>query len=161
MQGKAVLANHPIHPMLVALPIGLFVGAAVSDIISIWGDPAFWPVMSVWLIAFGVVGALLAAIFGFIDYFTAPMGATTKKTATTHMVLNLLVVALYIAAFFVRLHAPVSTLGYILSFVGLGILVVSGWFGGALSYVGLVGTVAEHEAAIEGREASSRTLINR
>lgn len=140
MQGKATIAGHPIHPVLVSFPIGFFGGAAVSDIITIWAGPAFWPRMAVALIAFGVVAALIAAIFGFTDYFTAPMSAAAKKTATTHMVLNLTLVVLYAVAFLVRNGNPTSTLGYVLSFVGLALLVASGWFGGHMVYVGLVGT---------------------
>jgi uncharacterized membrane protein len=151
MQGKATIAGHPIHPMLVAFPIGFFGGVLVSDVISIWGNPAFWPRMSVWLIAFGVIGALIAALFGYIDYFTAPMSPAVKRTATTHMILNLVVVACYVAAFFVRNGNPISTLGYVLTYVGLGILAVSGWYGGHLVYVGLVGTKAPAETTVEGR----------
>lgn len=153
MQGKATLADHPLHPMFVGFPIGFFGAVLVSDVISIWGNPAFWPRMSMWLIAFGIVGALVAAVFGFIDYLTAPMSAPVKRTATTHMILNLTVVALYIAAFFVRYANPVSTLGYVLTYVGLATLVVSGWYGGHLVYVGLVGTKAAPETAVEGRVA--------
>lgn len=143
MQGKATIAGHPLHPMLVAFPIGFFGGVLVSDIISIWGNLSFWSQMSVWLIAFGVIGALVAALFGFIDYFTAPMPPEVKRTATTHMVLNLTVVVIYIAAFFVRYgHAP-STLGYVLTYVALCLLVISGWYGGHLVYVGLVGTKSD------------------
>jgi len=141
--------------MLVAFPIGFFGAVLVSDVISIWGNPAFWPVMSTWLIAFGVIGALLAAVFGFIDYLTAPMSAAAKRTATTHMILNLIVVAVYIAAFFVRYNNPISTLGYVLTYVGLGILVVSGWYGGHLVYVGLVGTKQPRETSVEGRVTES------
>ena len=155
MQGKATLADHPIHPMLVAFPIGFFGAVLVSDVISIWGNPGFWPHMSVWLIAFGVVGALIAALFGFVDYFTAPMPAAAKRTATTHMILNLIVVAIYIAAFFVRYGNPISTLGYVLTYIGLGTLVVSGWSGGHLVYVGLVGTKPAKETTVEGRSAET------
>jgi uncharacterized membrane protein len=151
MQGKATLADHPIHPMLVGFPIGFFGAVLVSDVISIWGNTAFWAQMSTWLIAFGVVGALLAAVFGFVDYFTAPMSPAAKRTATTHMVLNLIVVAFYVAAFFVRYNNATSTLGYVLTYIGLGILVVSGWYGGHLVYVGLVGTKPENEMSVEGR----------
>jgi len=141
--------------MLVAFPIGFFGGVLVSDVISIWGDKAFWPIVSTWLIAFGVIGALLAALFGFTDYFTAPMSAAAKKTATTHMVLNLIVVVLYAAAFFVRHAAPMSTLGYVLTYAGLVLLVASGWFGGHLVYVGLVGTTANPEPLVEGRSVET------
>ncbi|HKU68998.1 MAG TPA: DUF2231 domain-containing protein [Candidatus Baltobacteraceae bacterium] len=160
MQGKATLAEHPIHPMLIGFPIGFFGAVLVSDVISIWGNPAFWPQMSTWLIAFGVVGTLLAAVFGFIDYLTAPMSAAVKRTATTHMILNLIVVAIYIAAFFVRYGNPVSTLGYVLTYVGLGLLVISGWYGGHLVYVGLVGTKPARETGVEGRVTeSTRTPV--
>lgn len=151
MQGKATVADHPLHPMFVGFPIGFFGAVLVSDVISIWGNPAFWPRMSVWLIAFGVIGALVAALFGFVDYFTAPMSSAVKRTATTHMILNLTLVAFYIAAFFVRFNNPVSTLGYVLTYIGLGILVVSGWYGGHLVYVGLVGTKPTQESTIERR----------
>lgn len=158
MQGKATIANHPIHPMLVGFPIGFFGAVLVSDVISIWGNTIFWPRMSVALIAFGVIGALLAAVFGFTDYLTAPMSAAVKRTATKHMILNLGVVALYIAAFFVRYNDPVSTLGYILTYVGLGVLVVSGWYGGHLVYVGLVGTTQSPETTVEGRVAGEMRI---
>lgn len=161
MQGKATLAGHPLHPMFVAFPIGFFGGVLVSDIISIWGNPAFWPHMSVWLIAFGVIGALVAAVFGFTDYLTAPMSGAAKSTATKHMILNLIVVALYIAAFFVRLADPTSTLGYVLTYVGLGTLLVSGWYGGHLVYVGMVGTATPRDAAVEERIAErTRTVVH-
>lgn len=56
---------------------------------------------------------------------------------------------------------PVSTLGYILTYVGLGVLVVSGWYGGHLVYVGLVGTKQTQETAVEGRVTEgARTPIN-
>jgi uncharacterized membrane protein len=147
MQGKATFADHPIHPMLVAFPIGFFGGVLISDVISIWGDRAFWPHMSVWLIAFGIVAALVAAAFGFVDYFSAPMSSAAKKAATTHMILNLTVVVLYAAAFAVRYGDETSVLGYVLTYVALALLVVSGWYGGKLVYVEYVGTAAQPPSA--------------
>jgi uncharacterized membrane protein len=161
MQGKATIGEHPVHAMLVGFPIGFFGAVLVSDIISIWGNHAFWPLVATYSIAFGVVGALLAAIFGFIDYFTAPMSAAIKRTATTHMILNLFVVVCEIAAFFVRLANPMSVLGYVLTYVGIGTLLVSGWYGGHLVYVGLVGTVGSSQN-VEGRVSErTRTTVPR
>lgn len=151
MQGKATIAKHPIHPMLVGFPIGFFGAVAVSDIISIWAGPGFWPHVSVALTAFGVIGALVAAIFGFTDYFTAPMSAATKAIATKHMILNLLVVLLYAAAWVVRYGDATATWGYVLTYVGLALLVWSGWYGGHLVYVGLLGTASEPATTVEGR----------
>jgi uncharacterized membrane protein len=99
MQGRATFHNHPIHPMLVALPIGFFIGTVVCYIVyGITGDTTFWPKMAVMLMIFGIIGALLAALFGFIDYFTAPMPPAVKDTATKHMVLNLAVVVIFLIA---------------------------------------------------------------
>ena len=134
MQGKATIMGHPIHPILVSFPIGFFVGAVVSDIISAFVKTPFWPSMSVVLIGFGIVSALLAALFGFVDYFTAPMSAPAKRTATAHMVLNLIAVVIFAAAFAVRYPAATSVLGYVLTVAGAIAVGVSGALGGHLAY---------------------------
>ena len=139
MQGKATLFGHPIHPMLIPFPIAFFAGALISDIISRWGDPVFWPRMSVVLIGLGIIGALLAAVFGFVDYLTAPLSEDAKKTATTHMILNLIVVAIFAVAFFVRFGDATSTIGYVLTVLGVLVLLVSGYLGGKLVFEGGVG----------------------
>lgn len=134
MQGKATIAGHPIHPMLVTLPIGFFVGALVCDIILGFTHNPFWPSVSVVLIGFGIVAALLAALFGFTDYLTAPMPADAKATATRHMIFNLIAVVVFAVAFWLRWSDNVSTIGIVLTVVGVLILAVSGWLGGHLSY---------------------------
>lgn len=139
MQGKATIGGHPIHPMLIPFPIAFFVGALVSDIISHWGDALFWPRMSVVLIGLGIIGALAAALFGFIDYATAPLSEGAKKTATTHMALNLIVVVVFAIAFYLRLGDATSTIGYVLTVLGVLILAVSGYLGGKLVFEGGVG----------------------
>ena len=55
MRSKFSLAGHPFHPMLVAIPIGLFAWAFVSDIVYIasdkghmWYDIAFWSGIAAW-----------------------------------------------------------------------------------------------------------------
>jgi len=157
MQGKATIGKHPIHPMLVALPIGFFVGVIVSYIIfGITGNP-FWPTMAVMLMIFGIVGALLAALFGFIDYFTAPMSPALKKTATSHMLLNLGVVVIFLLALWQGWtdHANGAAIG--LSVLGVLVLGVSGWLGGKLAYIGHIGAVpSEPAATATGTAASTR-----
>lgn len=134
MQGKSTIAGHPIHPMLVSLPIGFFVGAIVCDIIFVVTGNPFWPAISVVLIGFGIIGALLAALFGFLDYFTAPMPPEAKATATRHMLLNLLAVAVFAVAFWLRYGNSTSTMGISLTAIGILILATSGWLGGRLTF---------------------------
>lgn len=138
-QGKATIARHPIHPMLVVFPIGFFVGSIACDIIYGATQTPFWYFMATWLIAFGVIGGLLAALSGFTDYFTARFTAVAKRTATLHLLVNLGLVVLYIVNFFLRLHNPGLTTGYLLSIIGLAALLYSGWLGGELVYVDHIG----------------------
>ncbi len=139
MQGKATINGHPIHPMLIPFPIAFFVGALISDIISRWGDPIFWPRMSVVLIGLGLIGAAAAALFGYIDYFTAPMSAEAKRTATTHMILNLSTIVVFAIALYLRWINATSVAGYVFTVLGVIVLGASGYLGGHLSYHYAVG----------------------
>lgn len=140
MQGKATIATHPIHPMLIPLPIGFFIGTVVCYIVyGITGDATFWPRMAVVLMIFGIIGALLAALFGFVDYFTARMPDAVKKTATNHMVLNLAVVVIFLIALWQGWSNYANPVSIWLSVAGIIIMAVSGWLGGKLTFVGRVG----------------------
>jgi uncharacterized membrane protein len=126
--------GHPIHPMLVPFPIAFFVGAFVCDVIYAMKPGPFWPVMSLVLIGFGIIGALLAAIFGLVDYFTAPLSPAARKTAVTHMVLNIVTIVVFAAAFIVRNNDVTSALGFGLTIFGVLVLGVSSALGGHLAY---------------------------
>ena len=134
MQGKATLNGHPIHPSLVPFPIAFFTGALICDIVSHWGDATFWPRMSLVLIGFGIIGALAAAIFGFVDYLSAPLSPEAKNTATTHMILNLVTVVIFAIAFYIRLGDVTATAGYVFTVLGVIVLTAGGYLGGHLAY---------------------------
>lgn len=132
--------GHPFHPILVTVPIGAWVASLVFDVISRTGDDAaVFAKGAYWLIGIGIAGALLAALFGFLDLFAIPTGTRPFKTALTHMTLNLVVVAVFAVGFALR-HShlrdvdgtPVGLL--VLSIVALAALAVSGWLGGKLTY---------------------------
>jgi uncharacterized membrane protein len=152
MQGKATIAGHPIHPPLVSIPIGCFAAAAIGDIVSIWTNHAFLAVMGTWLIGFGLAAAIVAALFGFIDFLTAPMTMRAKRTATWHALLNLAVIIVFGTALAVRAQFPSSAAGYTLTFVGLAVLCVSGWLGGELVSRHLVGSSESDAGAIKTPE---------
>ncbi|OLE73797.1 MAG: hypothetical protein AUG12_03810 [Acidobacteria bacterium 13_1_20CM_2_57_8] len=141
MGSPASVHGHPIHPMLVVFPIGLWVFSFICDIVYHAGSyNIFWKGVAFYTMLGGVLGALVAAVPGFIDYLSLS-DRRVKRIATTHMVLNLIVVALFVFNLGVRLNASpdLELLGLILSIVGLGIMAVSGWLGGSLVYVHQVG----------------------
>lgn len=143
MRTPASIARHPIHPMLVPLPIGLWIFSLVCDLIHAGGstNPA-WPTVALYTMGGGIVGALLAAVPGLIDLLSLPPGP--RKTAIAHMTINLVVVALYVVNFWLRLPAPENPGGLVwLSLLSVALLAVSGWLGGKMVY--------EHGVAVDGR----------
>jgi len=130
--------GHPVHPALVAVPIGAWVASLVFDVAShVVGNPGFLAQGSRWLIALGVLGALAAAMFGFLDLFAIPTGTTTFRIGLVHMSINLAVTAAYVVGFFIRAGAGGGPVGWgplALSAVALAALGVSGYLGGELAY---------------------------
>src|SRR4051794_21955052 len=133
--------GHPFHPMFVTVPIGAWICALVFDIatrVDANGSRALVD-SAYWLIGIGIVGALLAAVFGLMDLLTIPRRTRAFSTGLVHMTLNLVVVALFVANFVWR-HGDYDTLPrvrvgqLVLTAVGVGILAVSGWLGGMLAY---------------------------
>ena len=140
-QPRTALAGpygHPFHPILITVPIGAWIAAVIFDLAVIFTDDAeVFTRGAVWLTGIGIVGALVAALFGFLDYTQLAAGTKAKKTATIHMALNLLVTVLFLIAFLVRQAAgyqDLSVVGFILSIIGLGLLSASGYLGGMLAY---------------------------
>ena len=85
MASRASIAGHPIHPMLVTIPIGLFVFSLVGDI-AVWlGHDAAWPEVAFYCMGGGIVGALLAAVFGLVDLIALRDDKPTFRTGLTHM----------------------------------------------------------------------------
>jgi uncharacterized membrane protein len=157
MQGKATVAGHPIHPMLVTFPIGCFVAAVVSDLISIWAGPVFWAAMSTWLLLFGIAGGLLAALFGFVDYLSAPMSVEAKSIAAWHMTLNIAMIVIFGIACAIRFLDHTSVAGYALTGLGIVVLAISGVLGGNVAHRHLVGS-SEDDVAV-GRESADTTTV--
>jgi Predicted membrane protein len=136
MSSPASFKGHPLHPILVALPIGLWIFSLVSDVIlkMSWGGPA-WNDVALYTIGGGTVGALIAALPGFID-FASLTNPKTKSIALWHMMINLLAVVLYAVNFWLRMHrATGDNLPILLSVAGIVLITISGWLGGELVYV--------------------------
>jgi uncharacterized membrane protein len=141
MRTPANIAKHPIHPMLVAIPIGLWIFSFVCDIVPLLGGTSEnWPVVARYTMVGGIIGALVAAVPGFIDMLALPWA--TKRIALMHMAINLTVVALYVVNVYLRARHVESHTPVWLSFIAILMLVGSGWLGGKMVYV--------HGVAVDG-----------
>jgi uncharacterized membrane protein len=141
-RSTAKIGTHPIHPMLIPFPIALLVGAFVADIVFAMSADMFWAEAAFYLLGAGIVMALLAAIFGFIDFFGSQRIRDISH-AWQHMFANLLAVVVAAVNFLLRLGGvgdAVLPTGIILSGVTVAILLFSGWRGGDLVYRHGVGT---------------------
>jgi uncharacterized membrane protein len=124
--------------MLVVLPLGLWIAALAFDIIEAFTGNALWRTLAFYNIAAGIIGALIAAVPGFIDYLS--LEGRARRIATYHMVLNLGAVALFAVNWYLRTRvAPDSWWPLALSIVGVVGILVSGWLGGELVYAERVG----------------------
>src|SRR5436190_15795195 len=129
--------GHPLHPMLVAVPIGAWVASLVFDVAShLVHDAGFLAQGSRWLIGLGVLGAVAAATVGFLDLLAIPTGTRVFRIGLVHMSINLTVTVAYVVGFLIRgaTAGPVGWGPLALSAVALAALSVSGFLGGELAY---------------------------
>src|ERR1043165_4302945 len=129
---SANVAGHPVHPILITLPIGMFVGVLLLDL-AFWSttNDAF-AVAALWLLGFGLIAAALAAVTGLIDF----LGDTRIRDLTDawhHAIGNVIMVLVQLFSFYWRYkHGPsgVVPVGLVLSLIAVCILVFPGWKGG-------------------------------
>src|ERR687898_3626121 len=102
MESKAKFLGHPIHPMPIVLPLGLFIGAVVFDALYLWGRSPTFATVAYWNIAAGIVGGLLAAVFGLIDWLAIPTGTRAKRIGLLHGGANVVVVLIFALVWLMR-----------------------------------------------------------
>jgi uncharacterized membrane protein len=125
--------------MLVVFPIGLWVFSLVSDALALAGGGPIWNEMAFYTMLGGLIGALIAAIPGLVDFFAISDPESTR-IARSHMILNFIAVALYGINLYLRAAgSPGAPLPVFLSVAGVLVLAASGWLGGELVYVHGVG----------------------
>lgn len=158
MRSKAAVSSHPIHPMLVSFPIGLWVAAFIFTLLGVSrGDASLWAAGFYCVIA-GCVGAALAAVPGVIDWLNVvPPNSSAKSRGLLHGALNTLALLLFIVIAY-RQGSPSSRPdGLNIALMAIGILgiAVSGWLGGTLVYRNQIGVDRRYAGAGKLKE---RTL---
>jgi uncharacterized membrane protein len=150
MASPASIARHPIHPILVAFPIGLWIFSLVCDLVFLlgWGG-SVWKEVAFYTIGGGIAGALLAAVPGLIDLLSLS-DPRVKRIGIWHMAINLAAVGVFAINFWLRSQAPPeSNAPVALSVLGVVLIGISGWLGGEMVYV--------HGVAVEPQPRSGRS----
>jgi uncharacterized membrane protein len=135
MESKIKILGHPVHPVLIVFPLGLLTVAVIFDLIHhfslfrVSGEVGFWMTVS------GIIGGLIAAIFGLIDWLAIPSNTRAWKIGLYHGAVNVVVVALFALSAYTRLdnsgYAP-AFWSLVLSVTGVALSLIGGWLGGEL-----------------------------
>ncbi len=141
MYSKARIAGHPIHPMLIAFPVALYVVTVVTLIVHAGTDDPFWYRAALWSNVAGVVMAGVAAVPGLIDLLSLPRHTRARSTGLRHAAFNVLALVLFVisAVLLYRgwsgapsLAALDVTAPLVLSILGVCSTLVAGWLGWTL-----------------------------
>jgi uncharacterized membrane protein len=149
MRSRAQVGDgHPLHPMLIAFPIGALAIAFVLDLGALWTGQAAWFTAAFVATALGTIGIFIAAVPGMVDYRAiVPPEGRIHRQAFTHLLLGLALAALFVVSTMVHwmaLGAPASggALGATaLNLIGILGLAAQGWIGGELVYRGGLGVM--------------------
>jgi len=106
MESRAKIFGHAIHPILIVYPLGLLSAAVIFDVIYLVTANPTWTTVSFWMIAAGIIGGLLAAVFGLIDYLNIPSGTRASRVGMLHGLTNLGVLILFSASWLLRWNTP-------------------------------------------------------
>jgi uncharacterized membrane protein len=144
VESVAAVGGHPLHPVVVPLPIGSFVGAFLCDLAFARTQDAFWARGARVLTGAGIVTGLLAGSLGAVD-FTGRREVRTHRGAWAHAGGNLAVLALSSVSEVVRTRdtrsvpAPAMALSAMSALILLG----TGWLGGELAYRDRIGVTRQ------------------
>ena len=139
--------GHPLHPLLVALPIGLWSGATLLDL---FGDEAGRPAAQS-LVGAGVLLVAPTAAAGLADWSELGSAKGAKRIGLLHAAANTVTALLYGASWLARRRGDHGR-GTALAFAGLGGLSVGGFLGGHLAYSQGVGVNRNADMATAPRD---------
>lgn len=161
METRLKILGHPVHPMLIVFPIALFSFAVIFDVVYLvtgteeFADVAYWNILG------GIVGGLVAALFGLIDWLAIPGGTRARRIGLWHGLGNVVIVGLFAVSWWLRLpnyaYAP-DLLPFVLGLVGVGLALVTAWIGGELVYRLRVGV--DNDAQLDASNSLNEGLVS-
>ena len=137
METRFKFLGHPVHPMLIVFPLGLLATAVIFDILYVVTGNEDLSAFSFWAMLAGIVGGLLAAPFGLLDWLGLPKGSRARRIGAIHGGGNLVVVLLFLISFLTRLNDRTylpDVLPLVFGLLGAALALFTAWLGGELVY---------------------------
>jgi uncharacterized membrane protein len=157
MESRLKVLGHPVHPMLIVFPLGLLSTAVIFDVLYALTGNEDLAVFSFWAIAAGVVGGVLAAVFGLIDWLGLPRESRARRIGLVHGGGNVVVMALFAVSWVLRRDDPAylpELLPLVVAIIGAGLALGTAWLGGELVYRLRVGV--DDDAALDASSSLAR-----
>jgi len=135
MKSRVRALGHPVHPMLIVFPLGLFVTAVIFDLVRLITEDTVFGQVGYWNIAAGLIGAVVAAAAGLLDWTAIPPGTRAKRVGLLHGAGNTVVLVLFLIAWLARGDSPdhvASTGLFTLEVIAIAVSGVAAWLGGEL-----------------------------
>lgn len=140
MASPASISGHPVHPMIIPFPIGLWVFSLIADLIYLWrGNPVWRDYIAFYCLLGGIIGAAVAAVPGLIDWGSLK-DPKVVKIANWHARLNVIALLIFAASFYLRttggsgLVSGSYSIPIALSVVGVILISISGYLGGEMVF---------------------------
>jgi uncharacterized membrane protein len=134
MDSRAKLFGHAIHPILIIFPLGLLATGVIFDVIYLVSANATFAIVAYWMMTAGLIGGVLAAPFGLIDWLGIPSGTRAWAIGLTHGLTMAVTLVLFFVSWWFRYDTPArpEAIASVFSFIGAGTAVFGGWLGGEL-----------------------------
>lgn len=134
MESKAKIFGHPAHTILIAFPLGLLSTAVIFDTLHLLTKKPKLGEQGLAMTGAGILGGLVAAPWGLVDWLAVPDGTRAKEIGRWHGIGNVAVLGLFGASWVLRRPVPEKPGGlpFALSLLGFSLAGVTGWLGGEL-----------------------------
>ena len=135
MKARLRIAGYPVHHILIVFPLGLLATSFFFDLAYLARGRGELAIVASWMIFAGVIGGVVASLFGLIDWLAIPRGTRAWILGAWHGGGNLIVAALFAVSWLLRRDGPAHPDAIAIALSGAGVLlsVITGWLGGELA----------------------------
>ncbi len=135
VQARARILGHPVHQILIVFPLGLLATSFFFDLGYLLTERMELGVVASWLIFAGVIGGVIAALFGLLDFTGIPRGTRARRVGALHGGGNVVVALLFAASWLLRRDEPGHPEALAIALSGLGVLLIvaTAWLGAELA----------------------------
>lgn len=136
MRSRMAIFGHPMHPIMIHLPLGGLLAVFATDLAFVFTQDPFWARAGLWLAGVGALGGWGAGLVGFGDLVLVP-GIRKQILGWCHAIIAVMLLSLASLNWLMRFDDPIAWLwpwGLYVSALTAGLVVLAGMLGGTMVY---------------------------